>query len=166
MNITLIGLPSSGKSSVGVILAKLLVMEFIDTDIIIQNRHNQSLQQLVDKLGYDDFIKIEEKAILDLNPSNSVIAPGGSFIYSQKAIEHLKNISTLIYLKISYKEMLTRLGDYSQRGLILPFNQTLKDMYEFRTKKYSEICDLEIENEHITPYDAAVKIKEALDGVK
>jgi len=161
VNISLIGLPSSGKSSVGVILAKIMAFEFIDTDILIQTKQNRTLQSIVDEFGYIKLREIEEDVVLSLNCDNCVIATGGSVVYSKKAMEHLRDISTIVYLKISFDEMIKRLGDYSKRGLAKPKNQTLNELYNERVALYEKYAHFTVVNDK-SATDAAIKIYELL----
>ncbi len=162
-NVSLIGLPSSGKSSVGVILAKMLAFEFVDTDILIQVKYNATLREIVNREGYLKLREIEEKVMLELNCRRCVIATGGSVVYSEKAMEHLRNISTVVYLKIGFDEMVRRLGDYSNRGLAKPKEQTLKELYEERVALYERYAHFTVINNG-SATEAARKIYSLLKG--
>src|SRR5512138_2833509 len=116
-NIILIGMPGAGKSTVGVLLAKTLGMAFIDTDLLIQAQAGRLLQTIIDQDGVAAFLKIEEAVVLDLNPENTVIATGGSVIYSQDAIFHLKQRGRLIYLQLTYEEIEARIQNMASRGI-------------------------------------------------
>ena len=104
-NITMIGMPSSGKSTIGVLLAKRLGFSFVDVDIVIQEKEGRLLKEIIAQEGMDGFLKVEERINAGLDVTLSVIAPGGSVIYGEKAMEHLKEISEVVYLKMSYEEM-------------------------------------------------------------
>ena len=104
-NIILIGMPGSGKSTCGVVSAKMLLKNFYDTDLLIQNLEGKSLQEIIDKNGVEYFAKAEERAILSLDIKGTVIATGGSVVYSDKAMEHLKSLGKIIYLHLSYEDM-------------------------------------------------------------
>ncbi len=147
MNVSLIGMPSSGKSSVGVILAKVLAYDFFDTDILVQNRMKLTLQEIVNRFGYLKLRQIESDVVLSLDCDDTVISTGGSVVYSDIAMRHLKAISTVVYLKISFSEMIKRLGDYSNRGLAKPKGQTIEELYEERSKLYEEYADFTFVNE-------------------
>ncbi len=111
MNITLIGMPASGKSMVGVLLAKRLGMDFIDGDLLIQKQQKRLLKEIIEEEGLERFIQIESEVHEQLQVDNAVIAPGGSVIYGEKAMRHLQSLGKIVYLKVSYKEIKKRLGD-------------------------------------------------------
>lgn len=143
-NITLIGMPASGKSSIGVVLAKRLGMDFLDTDLIIQQRHGMLLKDLIAKEGNREFRRIENEVNASLQVENTIIAPGGSVIYGKQAMEHLKNISTIIYLELTYKAILVRIGDLTERGVSLEPGQNLKSLYKERKPLYEKYADFTI----------------------
>jgi shikimate kinase len=140
-NIILIGIPGAGKSTVGVILAKTLGMQFIDTDILIQQQTARRLQQILDEEGPDAFRKMEEEAILSLHACHSVIATGGSVIWSRAAMEHLKSIGVVVYLEISFSGMERRIRNITTRGIVLMPGQTLRGMYDSRVPLYEQYAD-------------------------
>lgn len=140
-NIVLIGMPTSGKSTVGVILAKILGKDFVDTDLIIQKETGRKLSQIIEEDGLDGFLGIEEEVCCNVNVENTVIATGGSVVYGEKAMQHLKEISRVVYLEIDYETLEQRLHHVKQRGVVLKPGQTKKDLYDERIvlyKKYSE----------------------------
>ena len=141
-NITLIGMPASGKSSVGIVLAKRLGKKF--TDIVIQERYGRLLKELIKEYGDDGFRKIEDEVNASLDVTNSIISPGGSVVYGTKAMEHLKEISFVIYLELSYTAIKSRLGDLRERGITLKEGQTLKDLYLERTPLYEKYADITV----------------------
>lgn len=143
-NIILIGMPGAGKSTVGVILAKTLGMQFIDCDILIQQRSARRLQEILDEDGPDVFRQIEEEAILSLHPRNSVIATGGSVVWSRAAMEHLKSLGLVVYLEISFSEIERRIRNITTRGIVLMPNQTLRGMYDSRVPLYKQYADYTI----------------------
>jgi len=143
-NIILIGMPGAGKSTVGVILAKTLGMQFIDTDILIQQQTARRLQQILDEDGPDAFRQIEEEAILSLHPRNSVIATGGSVVWSRATMEHLKSLGLVVYLEISFSGMERRIRNITTRGIVLMPNQTLRGMYDSRVPLYEQYADITI----------------------
>ena len=141
-NIVLIGMPGAGKSTVGVVLAKTIGMQFIDTDILIQERTGRKLQEILDQDGPDAFKRIEEETILSLHPRRAVIATGGSVVCSEAAMAHLKSIGVVVYLKIGYDEMVKRLRNSTTRGILLLPGQSLREMYEERVPLYERYADL------------------------
>jgi shikimate kinase len=144
-NIILIGMPSAGKSTVGVILAKTLGMNFIDTDIVIQKNTGRLLQEIINSDGIDAFLKIEESTLLSLNFSNFVIATGGSVVLSEKSMDYLKKEGIVIYLYIIFKEMIQRLNNIMTRGVVLSEGQSLLDLYNQRISLYEKYADITID---------------------
>lgn len=151
-NITLIGMPGSGKSTVGVVLAKMTGREFIDVDIAIQKREDLLLQEILDRYGCEYFLDREKEAVLSLSPHHSVIAPGGSVVCRYESMEHLHRISRIVYLYLGYDEMMDRLGDISQRGIAVGEGQTMRSLYEEREPLYRKYSDIVIDcsgNQHV-----------------
>ena len=140
-NITMIGMPSSGKSTIGVLLAKRLGFSFVDVDIVIQEKEGRLLKEIIAQEGMDGFLKVEERINAGLDVTLSVIAPGGSVIYGEKAMEHLKEISEVVYLKMSYEEMENRIGNVVDRGVALKPGFTLRDLYNERVPYYEKYAD-------------------------
>jgi len=140
-NIILIGVPGAGKSTVGVILAKTLGLHFTDTDIVMQEHAGRLLQDIIDTEGLDAFKKLEEETILSLDCQNTVIATGGSVVFSEKAMEHLKSGGVVIYLKISLEVMVRRLKNITTRGIVLVPGQSLPGMYHERIPLYEKYTD-------------------------
>ena len=143
-NITLIGMPGSGKSTVGVVLAKRLGRRFVDSDLVIQERHGKLLHELITEHGVEGFWQIESNVNASLNLENSIIATGGSACYEPEGMQHLRDISTVVYLKLPYEEVEQRLGDLNARGVTLQPGQTLRDLYEERTPLYEKYADITI----------------------
>ncbi len=144
-NIILIGMPGVGKSSAGVVLAKVMGYKFMDSDLVIQEKTGMLLKDIISEKGIDGFIKIENDVNKTLDYEKTVIATGGSVIYGEEAMEHLKEIGTIIYLKASYEEINSRLGDLKGRGVVLKEGQSLKDLYDEREPLYSKYADIVVE---------------------
>jgi shikimate kinase len=144
-NIILIGMPGAGKSTVGVILAKTLRMNFIDTDIVIQENSGKLLHEIIDEDGSDAFLKIEENAVMGLDCHNAVIATGGSVVLSERAMEYLKPDGVVFYLNISFEKMVQRLKNIRTRGIVRIAGQSLRDMYDQRIPLYEKYADIRID---------------------
>ena len=161
-NIVLIGMPASDKSTVGVILAKVLGKKFIDTDLVIQQRENALLAEIIKEKGVCGFMKCEEEAILSVEENNTVIATGGSAVYGEKAMEHLKENGTVIYLKVDKDELFNRLHNIKERGVVLKPNETLEEMFESRSVLYEKYADIIIEEDGSTIEETIEKIQDKL----
>lgn len=156
-------MPGSGKSTVGVILAKVLGYEFIDSDIVIQHREGMLLHEILKKKGLDGFLEIEGEVNASINVDNSVIATGGSAVYSEKAMKHFKGQSTIVYIKLSYETLVSRLGDLRERGVALKDGMTLKELYEERCPLYERYADVVVEPQGLTVEQTMYEIKEKLN---
>lgn len=146
-NLTLIGMPGAGKSTIGIILAKNLSLGFLDTDILIQINQQKSLQQILDESDHLNLRLIEEQEILKLNISRHVIATGGSAVYSEKAMTHLQKMSTVIFLEVAFTEIERRIHNFASRGIAKAAHQTFRELFVERQslyKKYAKVtihCD-------------------------
>ena len=147
-NIILIGLPGAGKSTVGVILAKTLGMNFIDTDILIQGRTGMRLQEIIDTGGIEAFLQIEQDTICSLHCTNTVVATGGSVVLKKPSMEYLKKNGRIVYLKITFEEMVQRLSNMTTRGIVFVQGQSLPDMYHQRVCLYERYAEVIIDNSH------------------
>ncbi len=143
-NIILIGMPGAGKSTVGVVLAKHLGYEFVDSDLLIQKQYGKLLQALIEEHGVEGFWQIEEHVNASVDTDKAVIATGGSVIYGPKAMEHLREIGTVIYLKLPCGEIESRVGDLTSRGVTRQAGQTLQDLYDERTPLYEKYAHITI----------------------
>lgn len=137
-NIVLIGMPGSGKSTVGVVLAKKLGYRFLDSDLVIQEKYGKLLHELIEEHGVEGFWKIENDVNASFDVRKSVIATGGSAVYGAEAMEHLRKLGTVVYLQLPYEEIAERLGDLNARGVTLKPGQTLADLYEERVPLYEK----------------------------
>ena len=137
-NIVLTGMPGAGKSTVGVVLAKRIGYRFVDSDLVIQEKYGKLLHELIEEQGVEGFWKIENEVNASLELQRSVIATGGSVIYGREAMEHLRRMGTVIYLKLPLAEVVERLGDLNARGVTLMPGQTLEELYEERVPLYEK----------------------------
>ncbi len=144
-NIILIGMPASGKSTAGVVLAKFLGYDFIDTDILIQEKTGKLLHEIISEKGLEGFKELEEDINASVCCHKSIISPGGSVIYGERAMRHFKEIGTVVYLKLSYTEVEQRLGNLKSRGVVLQDGQTLLDLYNERAPYYEKYADITVE---------------------
>lgn len=150
-NITLIGMPASGKSTIGVLLAKRLGYSFVDVDIVIQEKTGKLLKEIIAEEGTEGFLKVEDRINSELDLNRSIIAPGGSVIYGENAMKHLKEISTVVYLKLSYRAVKLRLGDLQDRGVALKDGMTLRQLYNERVPLYERYADITVDEAGKTP---------------
>jgi len=148
-NLTLIGMPGAGKSTVGVILAKRLSFGFVDTDVLIQSRHSKPLQRILDESGYLNLRRVEEAEILKLYVDRHVIATGGSAVYSEAAMAHLKAMSTIVFLDLAYNEIVRRIKNFATRGIAKAEDQTFRQMFEERHLLYERYAEIRVDaNRH------------------
>lgn len=143
-NIIFIGMPAVGKSTVGVVVAKRLGYEFIDTDLLIQKQEKKLLREIIEEKGIEGFWAIENQVNRDLKVENAVISPGGSVVYCEEAMEHFKKIGTIIYLHASFESISKRLGNPKKRGVTLKEGQTLKELYDERVKLFEKYADITV----------------------
>lgn len=162
-NIVLIGMPGAGKSTIGVILAKLTSREFIDTDILIQTDRHRSLQDIIDKDGHLALRQIEEEIILGLSLENHVIATGGSAAYSEPAMTHLKAHGTIIFLDVDLPALESRVHNFATRGLARRPDQTFTDLFHERYSLYRKYADITIRCAALTQEDVCAEIMKLLD---
>lgn len=144
-NIVMIGMPASGKSTIGVLLAKRLGYAFVDVDLVIQEQQGKLLKEIIAERGLQGFMEVEEETNAGLDVKKSVIAPGGSVIYGPKAMEHLREIGTVVYLKLTYEDVEARLGNLKDRGVVLKDGMTLRDLYEERIPYYEKYADVTVD---------------------
>lgn len=140
-NVILIGMPGCGKSTCGVLAAKALLKNFFDTDLLLQGLEQERLQNIIDNRGIDYFLEAEEKAILSLDINATVIATGGSVVYSERAMEHLRSMGKVIYLHLEYETMVKRIKNITTRGVVLKQGTSLLDMYNERLPLYEKYAD-------------------------
>lgn len=164
-NITMIGMPSSGKSTIGVLLAKRLGFSFVDVDIVIQEKEGRLLKEIIEDEGMDGFLEVENRINAGVDVQLSVIAPGGSVVYGEEAMKHLKEISEVVYLKMSYEEMERRIGNVVDRGVALKPGFTLRDLYDERVPLYEKYADIVIDEEGKTPGETVDELRRIIEGM-
>lgn len=157
-NIIFIGMPASGKSTIGVVVAKRLGLDFVDTDLLIQKQEGQLLKDIIKEKGNEGFLTIENQVNRDLVAENAVISPGGSVIYCEEAMAHFKEIGTIVYLKTSYEIIRNRIENAKNRGVVLKEGQSLKDLYDERAKLFEKYADHTISEEGSTLEETIDKV--------
>lgn len=165
-NIVLIGMPGSGKSTVGIILAKLTRRSFVDTDVLIQTSQGRSLQDIVDQDGYLALREVEERVILKHEYRNCVVATGGSAVYSPAAMTHLKKGGIVVFLKADLPTLEARISDYSTRGLAKRSDQSLADLFAERSALYAKYADIVIECKGLSHEEVCARIIKELPAGK
>ena len=157
-NITLIGMPGAGKSTIGIILAKVLALGFIDTDVLIQINQQKTLQEIINASDHLTLRRIEEQEVLKLNIARHVIATGGSVVYSPKAMAHLQRISRIIFLDVSFEELERRIHNFESRGIAKRADQTFRELFEERQALYRQYAELSIRGDELDQEEAALAI--------
>ena len=162
-NIILIGMPAVGKSTVGVVVAKHLGYQFIDTDLLIQQQERRLLKEIIAEKGNDGFLEIENRVNKSLTVDRAVIAPGGSVVYCEEAMRHFKEIGTIIYLQASYETIYCRIVNAKNRGVVLKEGQTLRGLYEERTKLFEKYADYTVSEEGLDLETTIEKVLELFE---
>ena len=163
-NIIFIGMPASGKSTIGVVVAKHLGYDFIDSDLLIQKQEKRLLKDIIADVGNEGFLAIENQVNCDIEAERAVISPGGSIVYCQEAMEHFKEIGTIIYLKVSFETINERISNARNRGVVLKEGQTLKDLYDERTCLFEKYADCIISEDGLSLEETIDKVLESLKG--
>jgi shikimate kinase len=161
-NLVLIGMPGSGKSTIGVILAKRSSHDFVDTDLLIQSAEHCSLQDILDKDGYLKLREIEARVLQELNVENHIISTGGSAVYSDAAMQHLRQNGTTIYLDVSLDTLRSRITDYETRGIAKRPDQSFDDLFQERTRLYRHYADITINGDGLNQDAVCELILQAL----
>jgi shikimate kinase len=162
-NLVLIGMPGSGKSTIGVLLAKKTSRDFVDTDVVIQSHEHSSLQDIVDNDGYMVLREIEEKWVTWLTVEHTVISTGGSVVYSDKSMAHLASDGVIIFLDVSLDTLKQRITDYDQRGIARRPDQSFEELFEERSVLYRRYADITIASDGINQDEVCAAILAALD---
>lgn len=165
-NIILIGMPTSGKSTVGIILAKALGYDFLDGDILIQNKAGKKLAAIMQERGIDGFLELEQEVHCGISCSHTVIAPGGSVIYGDRAMQHLRQLGKIIYIRITLDMLEERLHDAKNRGVALRDGMTIEDLYNEREPLYEKYADITVDENGHAVEDVILQIVPKLGNLK
>lgn len=163
-NIVLIGMPGCGKSTVGVLLAKALQMDFIDTDIVLQQQQGKKLQEIIDQVGNDAFLKMEEDCVCGLECDQTIIATGGSVVYGKEAMRRLHENGLVVYIRLPYEEIERRLSNLATRGVTLKKGQTLRNLYDERIPLYEAEADYTFEPEESDVQETVLDLAQRLSA--
>lgn len=161
-NVILIGMPGSGKSSVGVVLAKALGYRFVDADLLIQEQEGALLQDILNEKGVEKFLDIEGDVLASIQCEHTVVAPGGSCICRDYAMEHLRELGTVVYLQLTYPEVERRIHNLASRGIALQPGQTLRDVYDYRVPLYERYAHITVRADGQTLAETVEAVKQAL----
>ena len=159
-NVILIGMPGCGKSTVGVVLAKILGCRFLDSDLLIQEQEDRLLSEIIGQEGIEGFEEIENRVNAGINVKKTVIATGGSVVYGKEAMEHLKSIGAVVYIKLPYEEIKHRLGDLTKRGVAIRKGQTLRELYDERQPLYEKYADIIADEEGRSISEMALYVRD------
>lgn len=164
----MIGMPGAGKSTLGVVLAKILGLGFEDTDLTIQNRCGKTLPALIDEYGPDGFLRIENDILKTIEASQSVISTGGSAVYSAEAMEHLRSIGLIVYLRVNLEELEQRLGGLHERGVVMKegMGMELSAIYDERIPLYEHYAEVTIDVDGKTVRESATELTEKLRALQ
>lgn len=159
-NIVLIGMPGAGKSTIGVLLAKSALMDFTDTDLLIQKKYSSALCNIINEKGIDEFLEIENDVICNSEFTNCVVATGGSAVYGKEAMEKLKKSGVVVYLRVDASELEKRINNIHTRGIAMKSGTTISELYDERAPLYEKYADITVECASITPEECVEKIIE------
>lgn len=163
-NVVMVGMPGSGKSTIGVILAKSLGFDFVDTDLVICKREGKKLQEIIDTEGLEKFLEIEQQVGEEISPVNSVVATGGSMILSDEAMKNLKKDGIVVYVEVSPEILKKRITNMKTRGIAFKKGETLEDIFRVRTPLYEKYADITITaDENTVPEDCVNQIVERIE---
>lgn len=164
-NIIFIGMPAVGKSTIGIAVAKRLGFQFVDTDLLIQRRHRRLLREIIADVGEEEFLKIENQVNRNIRVKNAVIAPGGSIIYCEEAMRHLKKIGVVVYLKASFQTIKKRIRNPRRRGVILRKGQTFRNLYDERIKLFEKYADITVCEDGCLIEETVENVLEGLENI-
>lgn len=163
-NLVLIGMPGAGKSTIGVLLAKAMNYNFLDTDISIQKRENKKLYEIINEKGIDEFLKIENEVLAKLNVDGCVIATGGSAIFGAEAMANLSELGTIVYIKLSCEEIVRRVNNIKTRGIAMSKGKTMEDVYNERVPLYEKYAEIIVDGENTTIEECVEKIVNVIEA--
>ena len=163
-NIILIGMPGAGKSTLGVVLAKIANKRFVDADLVIQERCGATLQSIIDERGPEAFIELENEILCSIEAENTIVATGGSAVYSEGTMKHFAEIGTIVYLEISYESLIGRLGDLQERGVVMrnDMGMSLRELFDERKPLYEQYADITVNVDDLNITAAARKVASAI----
>lgn len=164
MNITLIGMPGAGKSTVGVLLAKSMLMDFVDTDLLIQRKYGISLCEFIEKYGEEEFKRAENDVISSLNCENTVIATGGSAVYGEGGMKHLCKISTIVYLSVPVESLSERLSNIRTRGVVMKKGESIEQLFQRRSPLYEKYAEITVDCSALRAEECVDEIIGKLNG--
>lgn len=162
-DVILIGMPGAGKSTVGVLLAKALGYDFIDTDLIIQGRLNNRLYKIIEEHGIDYFLQAENKIVSEVHADHTVIATGGSVVFGKEAMENLRQMGKVVYIKLGCDEIKRRVNNITTRGIVMKKDETIEDIYSERAPLYERYADITVDVGNTTIEEAVEKILSLLE---
>ena len=162
MNIILIGMPGCGKSTIGVLLAKALMLDFVDTDLLIQKKYSKTLSEIIENEGLDEFKNKENEVLSEISFENALIATGGSAVYSESGMKNLKNGSVVVYLKLSPDEIKSRIKNIKTRGIVMQKGDSIASLYKERAPLYEKYADYVLDCEGLTIEDCVSALSEML----
>ena len=163
-NVVLIGMPGAGKSTLGVVVAKMLGLDFLDADLLIQSQCDRTLQKIIDAMGADGFIQVENQVLCDIDCQRTVISTGGSAVYSDEAMQHLSRIGTVVYLRVSLPELENRLGGLHERGVVMRegMGNSLAALYDERIPLYERYAEITVDTDGLDTREAAFRLANAI----
>lgn len=162
-NIIFIGMPAVGKSTVGVVVAKRLGYQFMDTDLLIQEEEGKLLKDIIEERGTEGFLEVEDRVNAGVDVAHTVISPGGSVVYCENAMRHYKEIGTVVYLQASFETINQRLNNAKNRGVVLREGQTLKDLYDERVQLFEKYADVTVCEDGLKLEDTIEKVLDELE---
>ena len=165
-NIVLIGMPGAGKSTLGVVLAKVMNYDFVDADLVIQQQCDKTLQRLIDACGPEGFIAVENQVLKSMDCHGTIIATGGSAVYSDEGMAHLASLGAVVYLRLGYDALCERLSDFSERGVVMRngMGMSLRDLFDERKPLYEQYAEVTVDVGGLTITEAALKVANAIEG--